>query len=329
MKVFDFVPADYLEQYGEQHWVHIHNGITPEFHDYLLRFLETELEAHLLDGFAIKGKKEQALFEFPPGENCLDEVFDVIAKLCGLDRSRMVLSERHIQAYEANAAPEPVAHKDRYPSQVSVGLSIKIPETSRLVLYPDDYREINVFNRAADLNRHLQPDSKPEAVLPRARELELDDHDRDVVVFPGSSTWHLRRRSAGAVNVYLKVNDFGCDPLGEDPTTAQLREQTLSAVSKDDGYVEDMVPVLARRLDSVTRGYTRDDWQEVLQARVFGEEPFGITDQQWTLLRAVNGRRSVGELTGALSVSGDGTKVRSDLLYLAVNGALDLRSSER
>src|SRR5664280_271517 len=115
MRVFDFVPAEYQEKYGEQDWVHIRNGITPEFHGYLVHFLETELEAHLLDGFAIKGKKEQALFEFPPGGSCLDEVFDVIAELCGLDRSRMVLSERHIQAYEANAAAEPIAHKDRYP----------------------------------------------------------------------------------------------------------------------------------------------------------------------------------------------------------------------
>jgi len=103
----------------------------------------------------------------------------------------------------------------------------------------------------------------------------------------------------------------------------------VSAVSKGGEYVDDLVPVLARRLDSVTRVYTRNDWQEVLQARVFGEEPFGITDEQWALLRAVDGRRSVRELTGELSTAGDLSRVRTDLLYLAGAGALDLRFPEQ
>ena len=36
-------------------------------------------------------------------------------------------------------------------------------------------------------------------------------------MFYGSEIWHLRRRSAGSVNLYLKFNDFDYDPLGEDP----------------------------------------------------------------------------------------------------------------
>ncbi len=129
----------------------------------------------------------------------------------------MTLSERHIQAYEANANPEPQAHKDRFPSQVSVGFSVEIPSESRLVLYPYDHRELNPFNAAAALVRSLQPDQLPGVILRDAREVELADRAGDVVMFPGSTTWHLRRQSAGAVNLYVKMNDFDCDPARGGP----------------------------------------------------------------------------------------------------------------
>src|SRR5262249_9123386 len=159
-------------------------------------------------------------FEFPDDVEYPDELFDMVAEVCGLNRAAMTLSERHIQCYEANAAPDPPAHKDRFPSQVSVGLSIDIPEDSTLVLYPHDHRGVKAFNKAADFPASLQQDERPEVVLKNAREVELKDRARDVVMFAGSTTWHLRRRAAGSLNLYLKFNDFGCDPLGEDPATA-------------------------------------------------------------------------------------------------------------
>lgn len=324
MKMFTFDPAQYRERYAKEQWVHIPEGVTPEFHEYLLKFVEQELTDRLLDGFAIRGKKEQALFEFPPEVDYPGELFDSVALTCGLDRERMVLSERHIQAYEANAAPEPVAHKDRYPSQVSIGLSVTIPEDSRLVLYPHDHREINPFNRAADLNRQLQPADRPETVLPAAREVELADRDRDVVMFAGSTTWHLRRRAANAVNVYFKVNDFGCDPLGEDVASPGVREQTLALLRA--GRVDGGVAEVSRRLDTVSRVHTRHDWNEVLQARVFGEEPVGITEEQWALLRSLGAATPVADLVAAAGT--DPAGVLRDLTRLAEIGAVDLRAAD-
>jgi len=184
MRIFDFDPADHRADYEANGWVHIPRGVTAEFHELLLDYAREELGEHMLEGFAIKGKKEQSLFEFPEGVDYPDETFDVIAALCGLNRATMTLSERHIQAYEASAAPEPPAHKDRFPSQVSVGLSITIPEDSRLVLYPYDHRALNPYNTSAGFRRSLQPEELPEVALRDAREVEIDDHDRDVVVFP-------------------------------------------------------------------------------------------------------------------------------------------------
>jgi len=326
MRIFDFDPADHRADYEADGWVHIPGGVTAEFHELLLDYAREELGEHMLEGFAIKGKKEQSLFEFPEGVDYPDEVFDVIAALCGLNRATMTLSERHIQAYETSAAPEPAAHKDRFPSQVSVGLSIAIPEDSRLVLYPHDHRALNPYNTSAGFRRSLQPDELPEVALRDAREVEIDDQDRDVVVFPGSTTWHLRRRSASSINLYLKLNDFDCDPLGEDPHTAGRRAATLDAVaSVDRGDAHAYVPVLARRLDTVARTYTRAGWeQEGLEAQVFGEEPFGLTSLQLEALQAVDGKRSLGELARSITNGTEAGRAQRELVWLAERGALDL-----
>ena len=328
MKVFGFDPADHSAEYERQGWVHIREGVTPEFHEYMLRYVEDELRAHMLEGHAIKGKKEQSLFEFPESVDYPGELFAVVAGVCGLNGATMTLSERHIQAYEANAAPEPTAHKDRFPSQVSVGLSVTIPEDSRLVLYPYEYREMNPFNKAAALNRSLQPDERPETVLKGAREVELADRDRDVVMFPGSTTWHLRRRSAGAVNLYFKFNDFGCDPLGEDPNTETVRASTLAALGGSRDQVDALVPVLGRRMDVVSRVHTRNGWEERLEAQVYGDEPFGLTPLQFEALRAVDGRLSLRALLEGVVDGADPERARSELLRLAELGALELVSAD-
>src|SRR5256714_13121631 len=109
-------------------------------HAPLLQNADGELRSHKLDDFAIKGKKEQSLYDFPD-EVDVGELYDVVCATCGLDRANVTLSERHIQIYDANAAPEPPAHKDRFPSQGSMGFSISIPATSKLVLYPYSHRQ--------------------------------------------------------------------------------------------------------------------------------------------------------------------------------------------
>jgi hypothetical protein len=116
----------------------------------------------------------------------------------------MTLSERHIKAYDDDAPADPPAHKDRLSSQVSVGLSIDIPEDSTLVLYPDDYRDVNRFNVSPDLRASLLEEELPENCLGEAREIVIPDKPGDVVMFGGSSMWHKRRNAASATNLYLK-----------------------------------------------------------------------------------------------------------------------------
>lgn len=321
MKVFDFTPSDYAADYAQHGFVHIRDGISTEFRGFLRRYVE-QLPHHRLGELAGLGNKEQALLEFPDDVDYPSELYDVVSEVAGLNRSTMVLSERHIKSYESNANPNPTAHKDRYPSQVSVGLSISIPAESTLVLYPYDHVRPNPFNSAAELHASLRPDERPDAALTSAREVELNDTDGDVLIFPGSATWHLRRRGANAVNLYLKFNDFGSDPLGEDPGTAVLRDATLAALDTGSD-LDALVPVRARRLDTVERVYTRG-WQESLQVRMYGETPFGITRTQFDAIHAVDGRTSLGDLVVAANGGGSGEQARTELLELARRGAIDL-----
>lgn len=324
MKIFRFDPSDYGDAYARDGYVHIRAGLTHEFLASVVQYAGRELASHKLDRFAIKGKKEQSLYELPDDID-IGELYEVVAAVAGLKRATITMSERHIQIYEPGAAPEPPAHKDRYPSQVSVGLSIRIPVESRLVLYPYSHRETNPFNTSAGLRRHLQPEQLPENALQGAREVELDDCEGDVVMFPGSTTWHLRRRGADALNLYLKFNDFGCDPLGEDPFTQPIRERTLALVeSGDDQTLDGVYPVLSRRLDTVSRTATRDGWREVLEARVFGEEPFGLTEIQHAALLSLGGSENLASLARRTAGPAGVADARRQILRLASRGAIDL-----
>src|SRR5947209_513982 len=110
MRIFDFDVADARRQYNEQGWVHIRSGMDADFLASLRDFVGSSLDENKLDRHRIKGKKEQSLYSFPAETDFPGELFDVIAEVCGLNRATMTLSERHIQAYDEAANPNPQAH---------------------------------------------------------------------------------------------------------------------------------------------------------------------------------------------------------------------------
>ena len=324
-RIFSFNPADYVDEYKSKGWVHIKSGIDPEFHSLLRASVAESLTDRRVEGRAIYGQKEQAIFEFPESVAFPDELFDFVAATCGLNRPTMTLSERHFKSYDENADPDPPAHKDRYASVVSMGLSIDIPTDSRLILYPFDDVGVNPFNVSSDFRNSLDPHERPEVILENAREVEIDDDGGDVIMFRGSAFWHKRRNAAGAVNLYLKYNDFDSDPLGEDPETEPRRTRTVEALGRTNGGFSGMVPVLARRFDGVARQYTRNAWQEVLLADVWGADPFRVSEAELAILRAVDGARSVEALAGELAPNGaEPADTEAALRRLAERGAVDL-----
>jgi hypothetical protein len=181
---------------------------------------------------------------------------------------------------------------------------------------------VNPYNVSAALPESLEPQQHPDVVLKDAREVVIEDKPGDLVMFRGSAMWHLRRNPARAVNLYLKLNDFNCDPLGEDPETPARRERTLAAV-RNGFEAERVVPMLSRRVDLLSRQYTRD-WQELLQASVWNEPPVPLSRLAWDLLQAVDGRRTVAEVAVEVSNGSDREAVEVELRRLAERGVIEL-----
>ncbi len=316
MKVFAFDPADHAEQYRAQGWAHIKNGVDPEFLAVLQAFAEEQFGTHVVEGRGIAGTKQQALYEFPAEVEFPGHLFDVIAAVGGLRRESMTLSERHIKAYDADTPVEVPAHKDRLSSQISVGLSILIPEGSALVAYPEVDVWANPFNVSASLRESLAEDELPENLLQGKPEVVIHDEPGDVMMFPGASVWHKRRQAAGAVNLYLKFNDFESDPLGEDPETPRRRERTLAALTN--GQLGSLRAVASRRLDTITIQRARDG-SEYRQADVWGEPKVRLSDLDSAFLDAMDGSRSVETLRGEL-----GSEIDEAVRRLAERGVIDL-----
>ena len=213
----------------------------------------------------------------------------LVTGMCGLDDRGFVVSERHVKWYDTDADPEPSAHKDRLASQISIGVSIEVPAGSTLVLYPESDVGVNPF-LTAELRDSLADAELPEVVLRGTPGVEIEDRPGDVVVFPGSAWWHRRRRSAGTVNLYLKCNDFNCDPLGEDPTTmVRARETAAFLRAATPAELGTRVPVPARQLEWVGSLRGRDGVDRAF-AKLWDRAPILLTEAQYAFLQALDAR---------------------------------------
>ena len=325
MKLFDFDTARYAADFAAQGYVHIPQALTEEFFAVLLRQVEEHAGREWMADFALKDK-QQALYEFPQDSDCLDQLFAAVGAICGLDSQKMVLSERHIKAYGADAEPDPLAHKDRFASEISVGFSVKVPPGAPLVLYPDDDVSVNPYNSAAELRAGLRPERLPEKTLQGARRVEINDAPRDVVMFRGNALWHLRAQAANTTMLYLKLNTFNCDPLGEDPSATATEERTCRLTALPDEKLMTTIPLLGRRVDHLQRRYNHR-WQEVCGAVFRGGRSVPLDEDEFRALRAMDGQHTVGQVSESLECSSGGMSACDKIRRLAACGVIDLLPS--
>jgi hypothetical protein len=214
MKVFKKDVGAYAQELKSNGYILLKNILSDEFMNYLKDFHKKSIAGSIDESGAwrITGKKHQYVFSFP-SEAEAEEFRDGMARLTGLKRESFTISERHLKQYEPNANPYPYPHKDRFASGFSIGLPVHLgPETS-VCVFPTWEREPNMGERAvfkgpdeiADVEKLYH---SPEALL-------LNEELGDVIVFHGAAMWHERVRPAGTAVLYLKVNDVGNDPLGE------------------------------------------------------------------------------------------------------------------
>jgi hypothetical protein len=316
VQLFSFRAADHSARYHEHGWVHIRGGATSEFCALVHEQRARHEDGAGLDRPGISVAKDQYVLDLPEPA-LFGQLFDAVSAVCGLERARLTLSERHVNVYADDAAPCPRPHKDRLASQVSVGIAVTVPDGSHLVLWPHDDRATNPLQRAG-LTESLPPDEAPEATLAECREISIHDAAGDVMMFQGSTMWHTRRNPAGAVVVYFKCNDFGSDPLGEDPRTPGAEECSRRLAASDTELRRAFVS-LSRRFESVTREYPLRVGTEWLNVHVTGQPPRRITEQEWQLLCALDGTSQVDALCAATGAD------RAAVARLVRLGALELR----
>ncbi len=321
-RIFRFNPADYAGQFAKEGYVHIRQGVTEDFYRKMVQQVEESMKSKTMKDYAFNDK-QQAMYEFPEGGDYAEEVCQAVAGVTGLPAEDILMSERHVKAYDADAAPEPNAHKDRYASQISLGLSVHVKEGSTLVLYPYDELDINPFNTSREMRTSLSADRYPEPRLKKGRRVEIKDTARDVIMFRGHKIWHLRANPALTTMLYLKLNAFNCDPLGEDRKTEAMKQQTLAFAELPNDELEKRVPLIGRRVDYMHTLYTRD-WKEVLGVVLFGEKHFTIDDHEMRLMRAIDGNRTVGVLARAASEITDRATTLAGVRRLARRGVIDL-----
>ena len=320
-RMFNFDPNRYADEFAEHGYVHIPEGLPEEFHSRLLRYVEEEFNKKHLKEFA-RGDKQQAMFEFLEPEH-YDELRETVAAICRIESSSLTLSERHIKEYELGADPYPLAHKDRFGSEIAVGFSIRVPEGSTLVFYPEDDLTVNPFNSTAELRSSYPPDALPDEGLKKARRVEIQDRPRDVQMFRGNAIWHLREHGAGTTVLYLKLNTYNCDTLGEDPHSSQIRKSTLSMLDSTPSMWAASIPVVARRVDYIHRRYSRD-WSELFGVVIYGQPHVTITDREFGLLRWMDGQQTVAEICKQMKQSDKGADVQEAIRLLAQRGIVDL-----
>jgi hypothetical protein len=320
-RMFTFDPQDYAPTLAHQDYVHIREGLTEEFYELMCRQVDEYYAARRLSQHA-RGDKQQALYEFPSTAH-YDEFRATLGALSGLPADKLVLSERHIKGYEPNAAARPMPHKDRHATQLAVGFTVRAPEESTLVLYPQGERSLNQFSSWAELRASVPEEQLPPAILRDVPRVEIRDRPRDVVVFHGNEIWHGRENGANTVMLYFKVNAFHSDPLGEDPRHEFICQQSRELTELPDDQLLRQVAVLGRRVDHLHRRYNRD-WQEMLGVILHGEGHFTVNAEEWQVLRHLDGQRPLREVLEHLAAPTRFQRLLAGVRRLARRGIIDV-----
>ena len=204
----------YREQLERDGYILLKDVLSRQFMSDLQRYLARSRNGQVEEygKWRIGGKKHQFLYDFPDA-GIAERFRAEVAALTGLKPETFTISERHLKQYEDDAPDYPAPHKDRGASKFSIGLPIYLgPETS-VCVFPTLDRTPNEAERAVFMTAQDHPGL--EGIYASADALPLHEELGDMIVFLGSAIYHERIRPRGTSVVYIKVNDEGFDPLGE------------------------------------------------------------------------------------------------------------------
>jgi hypothetical protein len=142
------------------------------------------------------------------------------------------------------------------------------------------------------------------------------------MIFRGNAIWHLRENPANTTNLYIKLNSFNCDPLGEDPYSEDVRKRTLASLSQSDDALKRFIPLLGRRVDYVHRQHSRQ-WDETMEVVFWGDRTLPVSPDEFELLQHLSWKNTVGAIVMIADSRDAGTRLAA-VRRLASHGAIDL-----
>jgi hypothetical protein len=204
----------YREQLKRDGYVLLKDVLSEAFMCDLKSYLERSRSGDVQEygRWRIGGKKQQFLYDFPDA-TMAERFREEIAALTGLNAGTFTISERHLKQYDTDAPEYPAPHKDRGASKFSIGLPVYLGPDTSVCVFPKLDRTPNDGERAVFMTEQDHPGLKDIYDSPDA--LPLHEALGDMIVFLGSAIYHERIRPRGTSVVYIKVNDEGFDPLGE------------------------------------------------------------------------------------------------------------------
>lgn len=204
----------YREQLDRDGYVLLKDVLSASFMADLKRYLERSRNGQVAEygQWRIGGKKQQFLYDFPDADMA-QRFRDEIAALTGLKADTFTISERHLKQYDNDAPDYPAPHKDRGASKFSIGLPVYLGPDTSVCVFPSLDRSPNEGERAVFMTEQDHPGLKD--IYESSDALPLHEELGDMIVFLGSAIYHERIRPRGTSVIYIKVNDQGFDPLGE------------------------------------------------------------------------------------------------------------------
>ncbi|MCG8382936.1 MAG: hypothetical protein MJA28_12115 [Gammaproteobacteria bacterium] len=308
MALFSFSPADYVDEFNKNGYVHIKNGVNLENLAYIqAKTKELTADQNDLKEWEFKGKKQQYLFDFPAEWNFPEAIFQPLASVASMPYETFTMCERHIKVYDKSAKPSVPPHKDRVAAELTVGIPLFMPEgsESHLVLWPNDALDVNPLNTTALWRSSLDEQDLPENRLADIEPVRVYTEPGDVIMFRGSSIYHEREYPADTALLYLKFNAMRLDPLNEDPSTSLQEDLSLKNLSeKTDNELLDCAVEVSPKLYRISRHYTRLHWKEVIQAYVTDEKEFNVSELELRIFKEAENKRSVREIIARLGIPG-------------------------
>lgn len=297
MNIIDEAGED-RHMYRSLGFLHLKDCVSPQFLNHCDEAMaSSSAQAGALHN--VRSQRASMPFDFPDTDT--EEAFlDTVARVTGLDREQLTISDRRIQQCRKDGLSPP--HKDPLSAELAVGFPLHSKGESQLILFPDASRRPNLGMTPSllDEDRMMQPrrNLTPDAL---SNPLTLNLRPGDMVIYPGHSMLHQRRDVAGSSMLYIKLNASNLDPLGADKRLNGACEASPPlAESLSNAELLNLHVMLSPRLEALLLTYSRLNWRALRQAKLSDKPPLTLSDREFDILYQLDKPRRIDRIHSSM-----------------------------